>query len=90
MEDLLSGLGFAVLILLALVGLALGWLTSAVTGGRSRALFMIVGALAAVATPFVLAALGVAVLAAGGLLLVLLVAALGAALVLAFLRALAR
>ncbi len=90
MEDLLSGLGFAVLILLALVGLALGWLTSAVTGGRSRELFMIVGALAAVATPFVLAALGVAVLAAGGLLLVLLVAALGAALVLAFLRALAR
>ncbi len=90
MEDLLSGLGFAVLILLALVGLALGWLTSAVTGGRSRALFMIVGALAAVATPFVLAALGVAVLAAGGLLLVLLVAALGAALVLALVRSMSK
>ena len=40
-----------------------------------------VGALAGMATPFVLAALGVTVLAAGGLLVVALVGAVGAAVI---------
>lgn len=51
---------------------------------------MIVGALAAMATPFLLAALGVTLLAAGGLLLVVIVALIGAALVLALIRAIAK
>ncbi|MFT6533293.1 MAG: putative membrane protein YeaQ/YmgE (transglycosylase-associated protein family) [Limimaricola cinnabarinus] len=90
MEELLQGIGIAALVILALVGLAVGWFASLLSGGRRRALYMIVGALAAMATPFVLAALGVTVLAAGGLLLVILVALIGAALVLALVRAIAK
>ena len=90
MEELLQGIGIAALVILALVGLAVGWFASRLSGGRRRALYMIVGALAAMATPFVLAALGVTVLAAGGLLLVILVALIGAALVLALVRAIAK
>ncbi|WP_282026102.1 GlsB/YeaQ/YmgE family stress response membrane protein [Limimaricola cinnabarinus] len=90
MEELLQGIGIAALVILALVGLAVGWLASALSGGRRRALYMVVGALAAMATPFVLAALGVTVLAAGGLLLVVVVALIGAALVLALVRAIAK
>ncbi|MGR3465230.1 GlsB/YeaQ/YmgE family stress response membrane protein [Limimaricola sp.] len=89
MEELLQGIGIVALVVLALVGLAVGWLASLISGGRRRALYMVVGALAAMATPFVLAALGVTVLAAGGLLLVVVVALIGAALALALLRAIA-
>jgi uncharacterized membrane protein YeaQ/YmgE (transglycosylase-associated protein family) len=90
MEELLNGIGIAALVILALVGLAVGWVASLLTGGRKRALYMIVGALAAMATPFLLAALGVTILAAGGLLLVVVVALIGAALVLALIRAIAK
>ncbi|MBB3711693.1 putative membrane protein YeaQ/YmgE (transglycosylase-associated protein family) [Limimaricola variabilis] len=90
MEELLNGIGIAALVILALVGLAVGWVASLLTGGRRRALYMIVGALAAMATPFLLAALGVTILAAGGLLLVVIVALIGAALVLALIRAIAK
>ncbi|MGX9854613.1 GlsB/YeaQ/YmgE family stress response membrane protein [Limimaricola variabilis] len=90
MEELLNGIGIAALVILALVGLAVGWVASLLTGGRRRALYMIVGALAAMATPFLLAALGVTILAAGGLLLVVVVALIGAALVLALIRAIAK
>jgi hypothetical protein len=50
-------------------------------------LYALVGAAAAVATPFVLAALGVTLLALGGVLLVLVVGAVGAALAVALMRA---
>ncbi|MCZ4262293.1 MAG: GlsB/YeaQ/YmgE family stress response membrane protein [Limimaricola soesokkakensis] len=90
MEELLQGIGVAALVILALVGLATGWLASKLAGGRNMALYMIVGALAAMATPFVLAALGVTLLAAGGLLVVVIVALIGAALVLALVRAIAK
>ena len=90
MEELLQGIGIAALVILALVGRDVGWFASLLSGRRRRALYMIVGALAAMATPLVLAALGVTVLAAGGLLLVILVALIGAALVLALVRAIAK
>ncbi|EYD72206.1 hypothetical protein [Limimaricola hongkongensis] len=90
MEEVLQGIGIVALVVLALVGLAVGWLASLISGGRRRALYMGVGALAAMATPFVLAALGVTVLAAGGLLLVVVVALIGAGLALALLRAIAK
>ncbi len=90
MEDLLQGLGVAALVLLALIGLLAGWLASVVAGGRHRSTYLIVGVLAAIATPFVLAALGITLLAAGGLILVLIAAAIGAVLVLALVRAIAK
>ncbi len=90
MEDLLQGLGVAALVLLALIGLLAGWLASVVAGGRHRPTYLIVGVLAAIATPFVLAALGITLLAAGGLILVLIAAAIGAVLVLALVRAIAK
>ncbi|SDE83538.1 GlsB/YeaQ/YmgE family stress response membrane protein [Limimaricola pyoseonensis] len=89
MEELLQGLGVTLLVVLALVGLAAGWLAGVVFGGR-RALYMVAGALGAVAAPFLLAALGVTILAAGGLLLAVVVALIGAALVVALVRAIAK
>ena len=86
MGDFFAGLGIAALSILALVGLAIGWLAGALTG-RGKLLYAVIGAVAAVATPFVLAALGVTVLAAGGVLLVLVVGAVGAAVVVALVRA---
>ena len=89
MEGFFEGLGIAALVILALVGLAVGWVAALLTG-RSKLTYALVGAVAAMATPFVLAALGVTVLAAGGLLLVLVVGAVGAALVVALVRAVSR
>ncbi|WP_299648286.1 GlsB/YeaQ/YmgE family stress response membrane protein [uncultured Jannaschia sp.] len=86
MEGLFEGLGAAALIILAIVGLAVGWVAGAMTG-RSKALYAVIGAVAAMATPFLLAALGVTALAAGGLLLILVVGAIGAAIVVALIRA---
>ena len=86
MEGLFEGLGAAALIILAIVGLAVGWIAGALTG-RSKALYAVIGAVAAMATPFLLAALGVTALAAGGLLLILVVGAVGAGIVVAIIRA---
>ena len=86
MEGLFEGLGAAALIILAIVGLAVGWVAGAMTG-RSKAVYAVIGAVAAMATPFLLAALGVTALAAGGLLLILVVGAIGAAIVVALIRA---
>lgn len=80
MEEVLGGLGFATLVVLALAGAVIGF-ALAKAMGRSGALGAVVGALAAMATPFLLAALGVTVLAAGGLLVVALVGAVGAAVI---------
>ncbi|SDY45429.1 hypothetical protein SAMN05444004_101480 [Jannaschia faecimaris] len=82
MESFLEGLGTIAFILLALIGLAVGALAGAISG-RGKGLYAVIGAVAAVATPFLLAALGVTVLAAGGVLLVLVVGAAGAAIALA-------
>lgn len=87
MEGFFEGLGIAALVILALVGLAVGLVAGLVTG-RSKLVYAAIGALAAMATPFVLAALGVTVLAAGGVLLVAFVGLVGAVLVVAAVRAL--
>ncbi len=87
MEGLLDTIGGVALVLLAIIGLAAGFIAGKIAG-RHMALYLIVGVVAAIATPFVLAALGIGVLAAGGLLLLLVVAALGALVVLLLVRAL--
>ena len=89
MEAFLDTLGAVALIALVVVGLAAGAIAGAV-GGRNRLLYLILGVIGAVALPFILAALGVTVVAAGGLVLLLAVAAIGAALVLALVAALRR
>ncbi len=86
MEDFLQGLGAVAFTLLALAGLVVGALAGALTG-RSKVLYAVIGAVAAIATPFLLAAIGVTVVAAGGVLLVIVVGAIGAALVVALVRA---
>ena len=80
MEEVLGGLGIAALVVLALVGAVIGYGIARALG-RPGALGAVVGALAGMATPFLLAALGVTVLAAGGLLVVALVGAVGAAVI---------
>jgi uncharacterized membrane protein YeaQ/YmgE (transglycosylase-associated protein family) len=89
MEGLLDALGTVALILLILVGLAAGWIAALVAGGN-RALYMAVGVAAALATPFVLAALGLTALAAGGALVILAMGAVGAIVVLALVAAVRR
>ena len=89
MAEFFGGLGIATLVVLAVIGAAVGWGLGALTG-RSKPLFALIGAVAALAAPFVLAALGVTVLAAGGLLVVALVGAVAAAVVVAAVRALFR
>ena len=70
MEAFLDTLGAVALIALVVVGLAAGAIAGAVAG-RNRLLYLILGVVGAVALPFILAALGVTVVAAGGLLLLL-------------------
>lgn len=82
MEGFLEAVGWVGLIVLSLIGLVAGWLASVVAGGRNRPKYLIIGVLAALATPFVLAALGLGVLAAGGLLAILFAGVLGAVVVL--------
>ncbi|CTQ33259.1 hypothetical protein [Jannaschia rubra] len=89
MEEFLQGLGMVAFTLLVLTGLVVGALAGALTG-RSKLLYALIGAVAAIATPFLLAALGITVLAAGGVLLVLVVGAVGAAVVVAIVRAVSR
>lgn len=89
MEAFFEGLGIAALVILALTGLVIGGIAGAITG-RSKLLYAAIGAVAALATPFVLALLGVTVLAAGGLLLLVIAGAVGAAVVVALVRAVSR
>ncbi|MEI4263680.1 GlsB/YeaQ/YmgE family stress response membrane protein [Roseovarius sp. D0-M9] len=87
METLLDAIGAVSLILLILIGLGAGYLAGKIAG-RHKPLYLVVGVVAAIATPFVLAALGIGVLAAGGLILLALVSAAGALVVLALVRVL--
>jgi uncharacterized membrane protein YeaQ/YmgE (transglycosylase-associated protein family) len=85
MEAFLDALGAVSLTVLILVGLIAGWIAGALAGG-SKLKYMALGVLGAVALPFILAALGVGLVAAGGLLVLLVVAAIGALIVLAIAR----
>lgn len=86
MEGFLEALGVIGLIGLVVVGLLAGWIASVVAGARNSLGYMVIGVAAAVSTPFVLAALGVGLLAAGGLIAIVLAAACGAILVLLIAR----
>jgi uncharacterized membrane protein YeaQ/YmgE (transglycosylase-associated protein family) len=85
MEAVLEALGIAVLVLLVGIGLLAGWIAGAIAG-RQRAMYLVLGVLAAVAVPLVLMALGVGLLAAGGVLAVLAVSAIGAILLLVIVK----
>jgi hypothetical protein len=89
MEAFFDVVGVAALIFLILVGAAAGYIASRLAMG-STALYVTVGVVAAVAAPFVLVALGVTALAAGGVILILAVGAAFAVLVLAIVAALRR
>jgi uncharacterized membrane protein YeaQ/YmgE (transglycosylase-associated protein family) len=85
-EGFFEALGIIGLILLVAIGLLAGWLASTVAGGRHRPRYLVIGVLAALATPFLLAAVGIGVLAAGGLLAILAAAVVGAVVVLVIAR----
>lgn len=86
MEELLQVLGTLSFVLLLIVGALAGWLASVAAGGRNRGLYIAVGVVAAVLAPFVAAALGLTALVASGLLAILMVAAIGALVVLLLVR----
>ena len=86
MEGLLDALGVVTLILLVVIGLGAGWIAGTVAG-RRMPLYLLIGVVAAVAAPFLVAALGVGVLAAGGILAILAVALVGALIVLVIVKA---
>ena len=89
MEAFLDGIGIAALVVLALVGALIGFgIAKAV--GRRGLLGAALGAVAGMATPFVLAALGVTILVGAGLALVALVGAVGAAVIVGIVLALVR
>jgi uncharacterized membrane protein YeaQ/YmgE (transglycosylase-associated protein family) len=89
MEALLDVIGGLALIFLILIGAVAGYIASRVVDGPA-ALYVIVGIVAAVAAPFLLAALGLTALAAGGLVLILIAGAIFAAIVLAIVGAVRR
>ncbi|SIS97222.1 Transglycosylase associated protein [Roseivivax lentus] len=89
MEAFLDVLGAVSLTLLVLIGLLSGWIASVIAGGH-RVRYIVLGVVGAVALPFLLAALGVGILAAGGLIAILIAALIGAVIVLALARMLER
>lgn len=82
----MDALGAIGVVLLILVGLLAGWIASLLAGGRHRGRYVAIGVVAALASPFVLAAVGVGLLAAGGLLAILVAAAVGAIIVLVIVK----
>ena len=86
MEGFLDALGAISLTVLVVIGLVAGWVAGRVTG-RNTAGYMILGVAGAVLLPFVLAALGIGIVALGGILLVFAIAAVGAAVLIALGRA---
>lgn len=86
MEGFMEGLGAVSLIILVVIGAVAGWIASLLAGGH-KLRFILLGITGAVILPFVLAALGLGVLAAGGVLVIGLVALVGAIIVLLIARA---
>ncbi|GGL69131.1 hypothetical protein [Wenxinia marina] len=86
MEAFFEALGWVAFVLLVLIGLAAGWIAG-MLAGRNRLAYLALGVIGAIAAPLILFALGVTALAAGGVILILIVAAVGAALLLALGRA---
>lgn len=89
MEGFLDALGIVSLVTLAIVGAAVGGIAGKMAG-KNTLLYVVLGILGAVAAPFLLAALGISILAVGGMLLLILVAIIGAVVVTLLARALIR
>lgn len=87
MAEFLQALGLVGLVVLVAIGALAGYLASFVTGRRRLARNVAIGVAAALATPFLLALVGVGILAAGGLAAILVAALLGAVVVLALAKA---
>lgn len=87
MEALMEIIGATALALLILIGAVAGTIAGKIAG-RNMVLYVLAGIAGAVALPFVLAALGIGALLAGGVLVVFAVGAVGAVLLLALVRAL--
>lgn len=90
MEEFFQALGWIGLIFLLVVGVLAGLIASAAEGGRNKARNVAVGVVGALLLPLVVAVLAAGLLAAGGLVLILVVALIGAAAVLAIVRAVFR
>jgi uncharacterized membrane protein YeaQ/YmgE (transglycosylase-associated protein family) len=81
MEAFWDTIGTVTFVLLVAVGLLAGWIAGAIAG-RRRALYLVLGVVGAVAAPLILAAVGLGVLAAGGLLAMIAAAVVGALIIL--------
>jgi uncharacterized membrane protein YeaQ/YmgE (transglycosylase-associated protein family) len=81
MEGVLQALGVIGLVLLAVIGLLAGLIASLVAGG-DRGKYIVIGIAAAIAAPFVLALVGIGVIAAYGVAAILVAAIIGAGIVL--------
>ena len=90
MESFMDALGAVGLFVLIVIGVVAGLIASALSGGRNKLVFIVIGVLAAVALPFLLAALGIGIVVAGGLLAILVLGAVGAIAVVLIARALFR
>ena len=82
MEGFFEALGTIGLVLLVVTGALAGLIASVVAGGRDKLLYIGIGVIGAVSIPFLLAALGLGLLAAGGLAAILVAAVVGAVIVL--------
>lgn len=89
MEAFLEALGILGVVFLVVVGAVAGAIAGAVAG-RNRLLFVVLGIVGALALPFVLALLGVGLVVGAGLLGILVVGAVGAAVILAVVHAVRR
>jgi len=86
----MGGLGWTLLIVLAIAGAVVGYLASRMNGNRKQGLSIAVGAIAAIAAPFILAAIGLGTLVAGGIIITMVAAMFFAVVVLAIVRAVVR
>jgi uncharacterized membrane protein YeaQ/YmgE (transglycosylase-associated protein family) len=81
MEGFWDALGTVTLALLVVIGLLAGWIAGAIAG-RRKVLYLVLGVVGAVAAPLILAVFGLGVLAAGGVLAILVAALVGAVILL--------
>ena len=82
MEEFLQALGTVGFIILLVIGALAGVIASAVQGGRHKPRNIAIGVVGALLLPFIVALVATGVLAAGGLLLILFLALIGAVAVL--------
>jgi uncharacterized membrane protein YeaQ/YmgE (transglycosylase-associated protein family) len=90
MEEFFQALGIIGLVILLAVGALAGVIAAQVQGGRNMGRNIVIGVVGALLLPFIVALVAAGVLAAGGLLLILFLAVIGAVAVLAIARMIAR